>query len=406
MGRIKDMTKKLGLALILVGLPSAWLLRALLPGNEKLFSQGIILAAMILLLPGLRRRYRVHQNFALIFCSLMLSIFCLLLYNTEYNIKYELFLAILALFLLLQRPDGFENVVTYIFVISYITTLGILIYNFNNIIHPASGSRLQIGSMNSPNQIAFMAGTGLVSIFFTSLTLKMVKSALMRVTLRMLIFYSAICIYSLTLILANTRSVFLGIALVLLYLARRIKIKTRIPVKKLLPLAVVLLLVFVCTNYLFGDVLFHYVGNVVNYFTKGYKSYTQGLPTEQSAFTRRNLINYGLHHITLMGRGVLHKYLDFPILQGFVDLGIFGGLAFVFITLLLPAYFILFRWKYELLSNERKFFILNYILFIPNLFFHGQPYDYPLWIPIILLFFFNNPISVSRKHHTAQDKTS
>lgn len=83
----------------------------------------------------------------------------------------------------------------------------------------------------------------------------------------------------------------------------------------------------------------------------------------------------------IFGRGYHFKYLDFPILQSFVDLGIIGGLAYCYIQLIIPISYIFKR------NVNCAFRIIQYytIFLLFNIFYAGIPYGYGKFISIILL---------------------
>ena len=82
----------------------------------------------------------------------------------------------------------------------------------------------------------------------------------------------------------------------------------------------------------------------------------------------------------LFGRGYMYKYLDFPILQAFIDLGLVGGCVYAFVQILLPLRY-LFR---KPRNSTEKFFQMCLIFGLIDLFFNGIPYGWDKFLVLIL----------------------
>jgi hypothetical protein len=94
-----------------------------------------------------------------------------------------------------------------------------------------------------------------------------------------------------------------------------------------------------------------------------------------------------------IGNGMFTTRADFPLLQVFTDLGFFAGFLNLFLMLIFPLILILRQnIKNKILINDfqksQYFSILLYIYNLPNLFLHGTPYEYSMWLPILILYKF------------------
>lgn len=85
----------------------------------------------------------------------------------------------------------------------------------------------------------------------------------------------------------------------------------------------------------------------------------------------------------LFGKGYMYKHIDFPYFQAFTDMGIFVGMLYVFVQLVLPTKYIL-----ETPNNNGQRFLQYFIATtVLSNFFSGTPYGYDKFIPIIFLIF-------------------
>lgn len=97
----------------------------------------------------------------------------------------------------------------------------------------------------------------------------------------------------------------------------------------------------------------------------------------------------------LFGKGYMYKYLDFPLLQAFVDLGLIGGLIFCYFNVIYPFYTI-FKQRPPLTGYNE---FINYLLImgIADLFYYGIPYGWNKYIYIILSMMTENRILENEK---------
>lgn len=99
-----------------------------------------------------------------------------------------------------------------------------------------------------------------------------------------------------------------------------------------------------------------------------------------------------------LGNGIKEFWVDFPLLQIFSDLGFLVGLLYVFVYFLFPLYCILSRGKNAQLPEVFMYGV--YILNVPRLFLHGQPYDWTIYLflaPVIHVFVFYSGVFSSER---------
>jgi hypothetical protein len=119
----------------------------------------------------------------------------------------------------------------------------------------------------------------------------------------------------------------------------------------------------------------------------GAGTYAGGGAVDASALARRESFHRTIDYFYIWGQGFEAIFADDPVLTSFYDLGLFGGAAFVFITLLLPlriCFDICARsW---LLPPAVQFALAFYVMSCPNLFLVVMPYSSPIWYPIIIFY--------------------
>ena len=84
----------------------------------------------------------------------------------------------------------------------------------------------------------------------------------------------------------------------------------------------------------------------------------------------------------LFGFGYKDKYLDFPVLQIFMDLGIVGSIPYYIIYIIYPILKIIRKREYTFLDY---IFIMNLLNFISV----GQPYDFIKLVPVVIWYSFS-----------------
>lgn len=100
----------------------------------------------------------------------------------------------------------------------------------------------------------------------------------------------------------------------------------------------------------------------------------------------------------LFGMGYMYRYLDFPVFQAFIDMGIFGGLIFSYLQIGVPVKNI-----FNSPVNELDEFIKLYSIFgLMESFYSGIPYGYNRYIFVLMILFFqySNRNTANAKNRT------
>jgi hypothetical protein len=97
-----------------------------------------------------------------------------------------------------------------------------------------------------------------------------------------------------------------------------------------------------------------------------------------------------MHQWLTQGAGI---FTHMAYLQAFYDLGVFGGIVFLFVTFLLPATLIVIRAAKAPLAARDIFVILLFLYMQSEALTHGAPYG---WMPmtamlLVYLLLFNRP---------------
>jgi hypothetical protein len=264
-------------------------------------------------------------------------------------------------------------------------------------------SRLFAGDSRNPNYLAFVMGLGLVAAFCEKRDWSgsgIVRWFLWLIGIPLLI---VVCVFS------GTRSVLLGFGLCLVFVVLRRVIapsgiwkvgflsEGNIPkTKGVWGLLFVWVSIGVLISTLLADgpiallrdTLVASLENLASGTLSGYDVYVAGglKEVDESAQTRAILHARVFSEFNIWGHGYDALYVDAPVLQAFYDLGLLGGLAFVLIALVVPLLWWVLRVRSGGLSAVERFPFLVYLFSLPNLILHGRPYDFSVWLPVMMLF--------------------
>lgn len=386
----------IGFALTLVGLPIVWVLRGMfgISGDGAAFSYVFMAAAVALLVRWTSLlRLRLYGPSTPLLWPIGFIVPSLLLGASAGAIEDWMYLAFLLVVIL-----GFYTVpmrawrdLPYMLLMVSFVACGLTLFDAMIGGVDLSGQRLYAGDSGSPNQLSFVGGIAVVTALY------LLKS---RWALRGFKFYyvmASLPIGLIVILLSGTRSTIVGLALSALGYSvywvfsvgqgegsKSIKRRSLLTLPRLL---IGLTIGYLLSVFLLPEnVLLGYLDTLIDFLQRGYQAYFYGQAVEESAEIRHRLLLYAFSHLTVGGEGFKALYVDFPLLQAFYDLGIIGGSLFLFVSVAVPAAF--FK---TILFSKKKYTIdlygaLIYLLFFPNLFVHGQPYDFSIWLPIILFY--------------------
>ncbi|WP_337268718.1 O-antigen ligase family protein [Oryzifoliimicrobium ureilyticus] len=228
-------------------------------------------------------------------------------------------------------------------------------------------SRVGISEDNGAfSLIAYAGAFGLVASF---------NNAFLGIGNRIVALLSII-ICAMTIVMAGTRSVYAGVLMALLYIlfSKTGRSAASAILYTVVAMLIVLLIVMLGAD-LMGDRLAHIQEQIVN----GAYTFLQigGVPVDDSAMGRVYQRDHALSLFAdniVLGAGYKTFWVDCPVLQIFSDMGLFIGALYVFSVLIYPLYRIaLFR---NITAPSVRLMFILYIVDIPRLFLHGQPYDW------------------------------
>lgn len=379
-----------GIALVLFGQPLAWMARFMVgAANDILYSVAIMTLGLVLAVDfrGLTPP-RIHGRLwptALTGFTLLIIVLMSVYSDNSGERDWMYFTAEAVFFLVVNtcRTQQLESLPT---AISQVSTLSIVLFLIQWFQQGGmfASTRAYIGDSGSPNQLANVAIAAVltgVQLLFTP------RSSIFQVILGT----TSIATGIFAIIVAQTRSVFFGIALwiliVLFTVARRRSNKAQLQYIFWMALRIgTISLIFGSALLLVQrDKIQSRIEMLGEYFVRGYLSFVLGEDNiEESAETRRNLRQQTLDELDPIGHGYKYLYIDFPLLQAFSDGGIAFGLLFLITALIVPN---LMAVKMLISPHLSHFYVLAALITIqevPNLFLHGQPYDYSHWFLLIV----------------------
>jgi hypothetical protein len=379
-----------GIALVLFGQPLAWMARFLTGAANDLFYSVAVIGLGLLLSVDLRGLTppRLHgKGWPLALTGFTLLIIIIMFFYSPYGAERDpLYFAAEALFFLTVitcRPQQFQSLPT---AINQVSTLSIVLFLYQWFQQGGmfESTRAYIGDSGSPNQLANVAIASVLT------------GAQMLFTRRTGIYQFIAGALSLgtgvfAIVVAQTRSVFFGVVLwmivVLLTVARRRSTRAQLHYIFWVSIRIGVL------GFVFGAIMLSLQWDKIQaraelfeeYFVKGYQSFVLGEDNiEESAETRRNLRQKTLDEFDPLGHGYKYIYIDFPLLQAFSDGGVAFGLLFMITALVVPNWIAIKMLLSPHLTQVYGLVALITIQEVPNLFLHGQPYDYSHWFLLVV----------------------
>lgn len=411
-----------GVALIFAGMPIIWIFRDIVGASEKgnqiysivfmvlglcfiTFYRNLPVSALDSLFPFLKKK---HISLLFIIPSLIAStgkipfdpidagylLFCVFFLIAINTVPYEKFYSLPQTFLTVSGSGC-------ILLICYTLSSGI----------DLSGQRLIAGTTNSPGQVSFMGAVAVVSGLFTAKYFSRHSSAIFRTYI-----YVSILAGIAVIILSISRATIISLALSLLFflisysslsseesILQTNKLHSRFNFAlinlrnkffRFRKTEILLAAVSIVTIVFYGKVVspvFNLLGKYLDkfsqYFQRGFDTYQGNGGKEMSAATRKFLLDKAITDMNSWGHGYKSLWVDFPIVQSFYDGGLLTGGVFSALTLVMPLAMI-FRFVFNKREHDtiRLFCIYNYILLLPNLFLNGQPYDFYIWLRVILFY--------------------
>ena len=351
--------EQLGVTLLIFGLTFGWILSALLSVENNGITRVIIFASILPFIKNLRYILKKDIKPILLFLLLYQLIIITLAIDKGKvdDYIYHFYLFIVITFLIFSDSNEAE-----IFSRNrYYYLIGIFI-NFMLFVENISRNQLYnrkgIGYTNNYPVIAF----SILAFLFYSLFFYNYKSRLIYIVMNVVL----IVVVLINVLSAVSRTAILGFILVIvIYFFKTAKNKERWKKKFIFFMIVVIVMIIFNVPELRNA-----FNSVEDIFTRGIKSFI-GLDlnykAEVSALTRRNLRIEAFKKIQtemnfkelLFGFGYKDKYLDFPVLQIFMDLGIVGSIPYYIIYIIYPILKIIRKREYTFLDYIFIMSLLN-----------------------------------------------
>ena len=390
------------LAFLLVGLPIIFALREYVPVSKTLFTYAIV-GLMLVAFVNYKNIFvlKFNSNKPLIFSLLLSMLFILFLIfyvfsETKMQHFSEAMYIFITLFTLIalstRKMHEFVLFPYYLMIISSITTvITFLTTPLSFDFWLLNGGRLYVGDTENPNLSSFIALMNVLSIIFYFHFAK-IKIKFLTKLILVAIAFASLYIY----FLSFSKSSLLGFMMGLLFLIPSTFYKKR----KFLKMIGALILLIIIVLISFPDFL-EKISKKMMILAQAFDSYFFGeyenLASDSAAIRHENVTQmlYLLPKVDLFhGYGIFTTRADLPPLQVFTDLGILLGFLNLFVMVLIPLY-ILFKQRSILKTyiNDPLYplylmSIVTFIFYLPNLFFHGTPYELSIWLPILILYKF------------------
>ena len=386
----------IGFSLLFIGLPLSWMLRSTIgQQGERLFSMAMITFAC-LLLPNWSRVFAgrsVLSRSPVVVCVELFFLYLILWTIVSTDSGTLAFDSLLPIFLLpivlsFSTPIDLVALPRTFACLSTCVSLLILAVEGSATLAAASTERISVGDAGSPNQVSFVGGITVV----TNLFLLVSQRASPRSSPLLLIVGA--CAGAVVVVLTQTRSTIIGLVVCLVAILTVLSTRATRKVAWHQTRMVVLLLVAASATLVIFDfspgqtpaaeLVTTHAESLQDYFYKGYLAYFKGQDeVEVSASTRRLLRDQAWQGLSVSGHGFQSLYIDLPILQAFYDGGLVFGLCYSLVTLLAPLIIISRRLKGAATADPpMQLACITYLFYMPNLFVHGQPFDYTVLLPI------------------------
>ncbi|TLP36819.1 hypothetical protein [Arcobacter arenosus] len=302
----------------------------------------------------------------------------------------------LFIFLSLLSQDNNDNgdLVKYLAIISSISVY--LTFLFTPLSYEYwlyNGGRLYIGDTENPNLVASLTSINIISTVFYLFTKDSNKKIILIITPSI---FASIYLY----LLSQGKSTSIGLFLILLFLIfknfKYLLIKFKYYIKA-----------FSFVFFLLVGLLFYYKDKFQNYINILFSSFEtlfgdKSNALAKSADIRKENFSEAFNYISsdnIFGHGINTFRMDSPILQANIDLGNIYTVFLIYIFLIVPLIIIATK-KFIRLNDNSKMVFLLYLFYFPNLFFHGTPYEYSIWLPVLLMLKFNTYTKEKNENYT------
>lgn len=373
--------EQLGSSLLLLGLTFGWCVSAVFGIGTNVLTRVIMLLSVAPFLKGINYVHNTNLKIRyLILFVYQITITLLAVYfDKKEDLIYNLYLiAVISVLMLTASNDRDlwkNNHVFFVMGVFIVVSFFII----NTLGKENLYDRTGIGYSNNYPVIA----TSMLIFLFYSLTFYQYKFRFLYLGVNLLLSVLVMMnIFSLV-----SRTAILGFLLgILLFLLKRSSDKFK---KRFLICAIIIGIMTIILIPSFRNAF----ESIIDIFTRGLKSFIGvdgNSNIEMSASTRKKLRDEALTKISsemhlkefLFGFGYKDRYLDFPVLQIFMDLGFLGAVFYCTLFILYPFYKIMRRRNWTFMDY---IFIMNSLNFLTV----GQPYDFVKLVPVIMWYSFS-----------------
>jgi hypothetical protein len=254
------------------------------------------------------------------------------------------------------------------------------------------GSRIYVGATGNPNLSAFMAFYGVAASY---ICIKYEKGLLVY-------FLSAFNLITSIIVFLFTRTRIVFIVLIFIFMGKLLinclkgvlafKFKSphlKVNKKKIFIYFILLISVFLLLRLFNKESLLLYWNNLLVYLRGGINTILYGTG-ELSAQIRMLNFEFFKQQILsspkaiIFGYGYKYAWLDIPLLQVLLDIGIIGFISILAFHLF-AVIFIIKSKKYWKEKPYLEYFTYIYFLLAFLSITHGQPYDLSFWLPFAVL---------------------
>jgi len=368
------MRQYFSLIFLLIGLPIVFSVECYF-GIDKSITYFFI--ACVLLIGSDLKRINLISISVPLFFVFLLSCGIIIIFITQniFNKQLlELGVVFYCIFLALTYKNNPDEYNKLIFIAFYISLVSILLIYMTTPLSSAfwlfHGGRLYIGDTKNPNLVSWVAMTNIITILYIINRLDI--SNIYKFVLVITIPFSGYLYF-----MSFSKSSIVGLVFIFFYYFKIMKLK--IIFNKWL------LVIF----FFLGTIIYFHEFDIVKYLNilgHAFYSLIFGGSTNMSASIRHEHFKYFLKHFSnfrLFGHGVNTFRLDSPILQLYIDIGFEFALFFLVLFVFIPSYIILIK---KNISVIEEYIIILYLFYLPNMFFHGTPYEWNTWLPTILFY--------------------
>jgi len=331
--------------------------------------------------------FNLRVNITYIFWLLIVFLFLLEYLLTKQNDtrQFVSLLVILGLIVILlsQRKKFFEkinekNLLKTLLIVSSVSVIFIAISTPLELNYwLQKGGRLYVGDTENPLIVSWTSGLNVIFVLYYIFRYKPKYTTV--------IFLMGVILLSMYLyLLSFSKSSVLGILFIIIYFVKKIGLYKIL--RKKTTYIIVILFIFI---FMFFR---EQIINIYKLLTLSVNSLLYNTGEILSADIRHENFEITFEkYLTVdnfWGWGINSFRMDSPILQVIVDFGYFIGGLFILFFLVFPLLLIFYKIKAKRIKMKEEIAIIIYLFFLPNFLFHGTPYEYIIWIPVIFFFCF------------------